>query len=469
MVSRKHAAIERKGQEVLIRQLSKTNPTLLNGKPLEGEFYLHNGDEIQLSNSGPKIRYLATATKTSSMGVTKRLELYAKQALKPYKWALISVLLLFVISGVLAGIFFFKLKNENDKLKTAYNKIGEQTQKQEEAAKRGDQAFLENQKQTAQKIADANQQKQKMGEELAALKNIIKELKKTPPAPISVLPPVIIPKVVDEVKEEKLETKKEADKPEKTSDVEMAGMIAAVKSQVYFLKIYLTVEGEIDQNYIGSGTGFMLEDGRFITARHCVNPWAYSDIQSKKDQDRKWLIINWLFHNSPKGAVKLNLEVISPDNKKIYLPGDKFITNESKDFFYDDIDIGYGAGKVQLAPIDNDMDWAYYNLNTPSKDGITADPASSTVLQTGTIVHVLGYTYGMESQGSAPSPFYSTANVSQNGLTKGLINVTNLGFAQGNSGGPVFIEKNNKLVAIGLVSSGKGSLGMIVPLSAINK
>src|SRR5690606_37916589 len=56
-VSRKHASIERKGNDVVLKNLSANNPTLVNGRAVRSEYFLQNGDEIQLSAEGPRMRF----------------------------------------------------------------------------------------------------------------------------------------------------------------------------------------------------------------------------------------------------------------------------------------------------------------------------------------------------------------------------------------------------------------------------
>ena len=101
MVSRKHASIERRGEDFYLRQLSATNQTLINGRPVKEEWYLRNEDEIQLSLNGPRIRFLDSATKTSAVGISERMQLFSQQALRPYRFALITILVLFVVSAAL--------------------------------------------------------------------------------------------------------------------------------------------------------------------------------------------------------------------------------------------------------------------------------------------------------------------------------------------------------------------------------
>lgn len=67
-VSRHHAAILRDGDMWKLVQLSKTNTTFLNGRPVKDEWYLQNGDEIQLSVNGPKLGFIIPTGKKSTVG-----------------------------------------------------------------------------------------------------------------------------------------------------------------------------------------------------------------------------------------------------------------------------------------------------------------------------------------------------------------------------------------------------------------
>ena len=87
-VSRRHAAIVKDGDNWKLVQLSQTNTTYLNGRRVEKEWYLQNGDEIQLSTNGPKLGFIVPEGEkgtVSSIGLTARLNLFRKQALRPYK------------------------------------------------------------------------------------------------------------------------------------------------------------------------------------------------------------------------------------------------------------------------------------------------------------------------------------------------------------------------------------------------
>lgn len=90
-------------------QVSKSNSTLLNGRPVKTEWYLQNGDEIQLSVNGPKLGFIVPTDKKStvgSIGLTRRMNLFRQQALRPYKTAITALciaLLLAVAEGETLG------------------------------------------------------------------------------------------------------------------------------------------------------------------------------------------------------------------------------------------------------------------------------------------------------------------------------------------------------------------------------
>ena len=121
-VSRHHAAIVRDGDMWKLVQVSKTNSTLLNGRPVTTEWYLQNGDEIQLSVNGPKLGFIIPAGKKGTVGsiaLTRRLSLFRQQALRPYKTALavLATILLLLAGG--GGYAMWRLGSENSRLNLA--------------------------------------------------------------------------------------------------------------------------------------------------------------------------------------------------------------------------------------------------------------------------------------------------------------------------------------------------------------
>ena len=111
-VSRRHAAIVRDGDNWKLIQLSQTNTTFLNGHPIKSEWYLQNGDEIQLSVNGPKLGFIIPQNnKVGTIGLSRRLSAFRQQALKPYKtamWSMAACILLLICAGVTWGIIDHK-------------------------------------------------------------------------------------------------------------------------------------------------------------------------------------------------------------------------------------------------------------------------------------------------------------------------------------------------------------------------
>lgn len=119
-VSRKHAAIVKEGTGWKLIHLSQSNPTLVNGQPIQGQYFLQSGDEIQLSVGGPRIGFIqpqGAQALTSSIKLTERMNLFRQQALRPYRTAIwvLSALLLLAILGF--GAWNYKLSLDNQELR----------------------------------------------------------------------------------------------------------------------------------------------------------------------------------------------------------------------------------------------------------------------------------------------------------------------------------------------------------------
>ena len=103
-------------------QISQTNTTLLNGRPIKNEWYLQNGDEIQLAVNGPKLGFIVPSGKkstVSSIGLTRRLSLFRQQALRPYKNAIAVLSCLLLLLAIGGGDKLSDQHTENLKLDAA--------------------------------------------------------------------------------------------------------------------------------------------------------------------------------------------------------------------------------------------------------------------------------------------------------------------------------------------------------------
>ena len=137
-VSRRHAAIVRDGENWKLVQLSQTNSTFLNGKQVMKEWYLQNGDEIQLSVNGPKLGFNVPAGEkgmVKSLRLTTRLNLFREQALRPYKRAMVIMAIVFLGAIGAMGAWNYQLQ---DDLVAQSKRLAEQI-----AAAKGDAAKLD--------------------------------------------------------------------------------------------------------------------------------------------------------------------------------------------------------------------------------------------------------------------------------------------------------------------------------------
>ncbi len=420
-VSRKHAAIVRDGQNWKLVQLSKTNTTFLNGHPVQNEWYLQNGDEIQLAVNGPKLGFIlpqGNKSTVASIGLSRRLSLFRQQALRPYKtamWAMAAVILLLIVGGTFFGI----------KGKEIIDDQGETIVAMQQALDRANEEY-------AQYRAEQEEKQKQTDRDLARANKTIKDLNK---------------KIAN------IETNGEIN-PSVTRKI-----TKECEKDIYFVVMSLHLEyGSESQvlKSIGTGTGFLLNDGRFVTARHCVEPWMF--INSAEDE---LFIVNLMQHNG--GRVTCILDAYSPTGKHLTLRSNDFNIDKTTDMGGTN-DAGYA---YRIARIDG-TDWAV--AHTSERGELVASSEMSRNLQAQDKLTILGYPMGLgvESQSNI-HPLYSEAIVAADGLNKdNVITTTATTFEHGNSGGPVFKIENGKMIVIGLVSAGAGrSTGFVIPISNV--
>ena len=427
-VSRRHAAIVRDGDNWKLIPLSQTNTTFLNGRPVQNEWYLQNGDEIQLSVNGPKLGFIIPSgnkSKTGSIGLSRRLSLFRQQALKPYKtaMAIMAAVIVLLLGG---GITYGVIDHKNDVERAKY------TQQQiEEANKRAEEA-----------IAESNQKQAKLEEELVKAKKQLQALKKQ-------MQSIQAPSVAGD-----------ATSPRVSSSTTSNKTLAACEPSVYFVvirKIVLTYDGETKTfENIGTGSGFLLNDGRFVTARHVVEPWMYPS----GEDDEFNIACNIIAHNG--GNAICHIECYSPNGGRLNFTSKQAIINRSTDK-----KLTMEGYNISI-PENGALDWAYFR--TDNSGGLAYNNTLSRSLPVQAKLTVLGYPLGIGANSPTDvHPIYSEAVVAREGLEKGYILTTATTFEHGNSGGPVFATSTDgELIVVGLVSAGAGrSTGMVVPISAV--
>jgi FHA domain/Trypsin len=425
-VSRRHAAIYRDGNAWILKNLSQRNPTLINGRPVKVQWFLSNGDEIQLSMEGPKIGFITPGNNAvSSIPLSRRLSLFREQSLRPYRQALIAMGVVFMLS--VAGLTYWIWQQNN------------QIQQQQIA------------------LAAAVEKGNVLQGNIDSVRTTIKTNEKT------------IKSLQDQIKKIK-KTQRRSQSGNSNNSAPPAELVnlRSVYPDVYFilvdkLEVIIDGETEIVEDYGWSGTGFLLDDGSFVTARHVIEPWLFINTKSPDPSD---LILNLVYNNG--GRVIAHLTAYS-NGKTIKLKSSSFSKYDKNDSGVMLADPTTGAELiVTLANIDDGNDWAVQKVSESGK--LRADYSLSTNLAMGSKLHVLGFPQGLGATSPTDiEPMYSSCDVSRSGTAGGIINVSARGYEQGNSGGPVLFGKGDgSFVVVGIVSAGVGEKqGFLVPIANI--
>ena len=454
-VSRHHAAIVKDGDGWKLVQISKTNSTLLNGTPVQTEWYLQNGDEIQLSKNGPKLGFIIPTGKNStvgSIGLTRRLSLFRQQALRPYKYAItaLSCVLVLAIAGL--GTWNYLLRDD----------LAEQSRKLVEQITQGEKNEAEI-KELIKQLTEANSKikaaEKKRTELEAQIKNqaarigdLTEELANMPSVGFG------------------------------------AGELAATFKNIYYVKCYPTIEGnriprEKDGNVVWgwNGTGFLLSNGYFVTAQHMVH---IDDLGFEKDENGEYVTdeegnffidpdswatqVNYLYYT---GKIVIEVHCKSQDDEFEFKYN---FTNPP----YTLGDVPISSGKFQNGVVcqhhyANGGDWAY--IKTNKSGGLAYDAPYSMNLPVQTRLSIVGFpaNQGITTDGVI-NPLVTEAITSRQGLEDdGYIKTGNDNTDHGNSGGPVYVKKDGKPVVVGILSGftrGEDSMkGRVVPIGAMFK
>ena len=432
-VSRRHAAIVKEGENWKIVQLSSTNSTFLNGHKVKNEWYLQNGDEIQLSVNGPKLGFIIPTGKRAtvgSIGLTRRMSLFRQQALRPYKTAIATLACLIVLLSCGGGYKLYDLHQKNEHLAQVAEK-------------------------QSQEIKAVNTKNAELAKEVTAKGETISEMGKQ----------------IDELKKRKPQIIKQViNKTVSGGNVDNSAINKCLPNIFYIQTLGFeitfpdgkktTVEcGRGEDKLPGwSGTGFLLSDGRFVTARHVSEGWYF--FVSGGEVNKTLLNLNAIANNG--GKVVAHFIAISSSGTKMTFTSDQFHCNRSHDSENHTED----GTKVVMAALDN-TDFAYFNAGG---SGLPFNSSKSSSLERGTKLTVLGFPLGLGANSPTDiNPIYGSGIVAANGLQNGVILTTDTNYEQGNSGGPVFYTNDNgELEVVGIVSAGAGrNTGFIVPISAI--
>jgi len=430
-VSRHHAGIVRDGDMWKLVQISTKNSTLLNGRPIQTEWYLQSGDEIQLSVNGPKLGFIIPTGKKStvaSIGLTRRLSLFRQQALRPYKYAIaaLSCILVLAVSGLGTWNYFLKedLAKQNLLIAQQIDELTSQKKLTKENQTKADSL--------ARQLEENNKKMGDYEQQVEAMKKKVAQANASAAAAWRKV----------------------------TAIQGNAGGVANAELQLcakmtYYIQTWIEYQGKPVSKYCTTGSGVLLNDGRLVTCLHVCHPFHIA----QGDDDR--YLANALMKTSPS-SFSLHLFAISPTGDKI-----------DKTFPLDNIPIRYGSNSLRTigqitfdgksfpvydASFSSSQDWAWIKIG--SSGGLQYDNGFSTTMPIKTHLDILGYPKGVGAENiSKVSPIFSESSVAREGLDMdGCILLSNSETDHGNSGGPVLAQKDGKYVVVGLLS-GANPLG----------
>jgi S1-C subfamily serine protease len=210
---------------------------------------------------------------------------------------------------------------------------------------------------------------------------------------------------------------------------------------------------------VWTGTGFLLSDGRFVTARHIIENWFYY-----RSDDEIGIALNKIANNG--GSISVYFKASAPGGETFTFTNSDFKCNRSTDETLTANDNDGNTFVLRKARLEGGGDWAVMQTNRTG--GLVFDTQIAQTLPQQQKLHLLGYPLGLGANSGNLSPIYGNCMVSSTGVSDGYILVTDRNFEHGNSGGPVFYLDPNRqsYVVVGLVSAGAGSsTGFIIPIS----
>lgn len=270
--------------------------------------------------------------------------------------------------------------------------------------------------------------------------------------------------------------------PRPFSDINKNGVppeLRQLRNSIYFIKIksvqvyFKQTQEIIDISKFGlswSGTGFLLESGEFITARHVIQPWRFIDDCSA-----------WSTENHKGGPILAyinNAEIAGGSVEVVYearsSEGDIFTFN-NKDLTFDQsgdklIECNEQGTDKQLKTCpdyNSKSDWAKLILNN-RRGLLKINRDISRTLGQETPIYGYGYSYGQILQSNNEeriAPLLIKGEIVQDKTMNGMINITAPGVAPGSSGGPMMIKNaDGGYEVIGIICQGFIQVQQLVPV-----
>jgi cell division protein FtsB len=523
-VSRKHAAIVRDGNNWQLIHLSTSNPTLVNGRPIQGSYYLQSGDEIQLSVNGPRLGFIQPQGKqglTSSIKLTERMNLFRQQALRPYRRAIwiLSALLLLAIIGF--GAWNYKLSVDNKELRQemamyqtkldslATVKQGllqeqEQLNKELEAAPEAKKAQIRERivyvnRQLSTVASEASRYQQQMAQtRQKAIERGIDEIDINPAAPgesSATVASIGDPDVNHDVAGPGTPIAGEAaaqigaENANPTAHGDASGTIRDYYNHIYSLKIRrITVERDgrsfdpgISLTDVICGTGFVLSNGTFVTARQNVQPWifvrqlggAWRELMAQYVALGCKVIIEYDAYSTTGTARKLSFNNL---DFSVDTSGD--ITSETIDIDREvrfrlrdnGIDINVRDTRNRTISVISPASQCFALLRGAGGAGIPYDAGASLSSDGGTEIQVAGFKNNPDIHNLASYISYFKSSTSRTDTQNGNIILQDANRNPGYLGSPAFLkEADGSYRVIGVMIGNLWGEDRLIPIARCNK
>jgi biopolymer transport protein ExbB/TolQ len=530
-VSRKHAAIVREGENFKLIHLSQSNPTLVNGKPINGSYYLQTGDEIQLSVGGPRIGFIVPQGRqalTSSIGLTERMSLFRQQALRPYKTAITVMAIVLILAIVGLGTWNYLLHSDNVEIAGKLDETQEQlaeAQRQLDDTGR-EMSELANQKnglendlqQLQQQVANgeiAQEQAQNRANELnARLNQVTNQLNATSQRNSELS--ARVSNLTSQVQEQTAQNNARSTAAEERNTATAAAATAGASTYTsnangatnsttavasngsdnlrdYYDHIYTMKIDKIEVEYNGNkfdpgisvsdiicGTGFMLDNGTFVTDRQNVEPWIYSNTEWKEP----WRKLLAIYKSVPGCRVIIHYRAYSTlgTGKPLTFTNTDFNQDTRLDVQRSEVEVER-ALRVQLKDQGIRIDYTSHHRVSVSTivpsatsfayirglgargTGMPYDLSAGSNLPGGTEVHMVGYAGYANIHNLTPAHFNDHTNIADTKYR--CIILQNRVSERGYYGSPAFIQKDGKYVVIGIMVGSVEGKDRLVPINNI--
>lgn len=517
-VSRKHAAIVRDGQNWKLIHLSETNPTLVNGQVVNGSQILQSGDEIQLSVNGPRIGFIQPQGKqalTSSIRLTERMNLFRKQALRPYRFALWGLLALILLAILGFGLWNWNLQKQIDKQQQ------EATEYMNELRTFDDKIFLlqdslarmearmipindPTQQQVQEQLNDMQEQRSNVYNRYVTIYRTIEQ--KAPEKAVQLEAPesikeegsVPLPIVGEGGQGESGSTEGNSGQTVNSDNepvVKLTKDMASNELRDYYPNIYrfklegITVNGARlpadANNGHDCGTAFVLSNGTIVTARQNVEPWVYYE----KHQGSNWhAAMARFFANGATVSMKLKgYSTRGPVNKFSNLDSEDFYVDRKGDKVTAELSISPAQYKQYLAwggpslteeqirkaggrnmRVISEQSRSYAKLRGTAVRGLPFNSTEAQTIAGGKEITIVGYQGGGDVHNLGASVIYRTAHTMHADNVNGTIVLQEPITDNGMIGAPCLVMNPTKNIweVVGVyVGVGNDGKGRIVPIN----